>query len=81
MNNSPTSDFAYGPEAIAANQPTDVPPGAFWAADERTLVSSTGDLGINYGTIRLTHSLTTIPFFTIWRRAKQNGQWLYIAEL
>ena len=53
--------------------------------DKGTLVASSGDLGLNWGYIRL-HSPpadgkpSAFPFFTIWRRAAPDQPWRYIAE-
>lgn len=80
MNMGPGSDFLFGNVAISAALPPDVPSPVIWAADERVVVSSTGDLGVTFGFIRPTDSLATIPFFTVWRRAKQDDEWLYVAE-
>jgi hypothetical protein len=80
MNGGCAPDFVYGNDAIAACQPTDVPSPVIWGPDEGVTVSSTGDLGVTFGTIRFTDQLLTIPFFTVWRRDKQNGEWLYVAE-
>lgn len=81
MNRGAGSDFVYGNVAISEGFPTDVPPGLIWGPDEGVTVSSTGDLGVTFGYIRFTDQLVSIPFFTIWRRSKQNGTWLYVAEL
>ena len=56
-----------------------------WAAD-KVIVASSGDLGVSIGTIRWNKPRsdpklrTTIPFFTIWRRASPSAPWRYIAE-
>jgi ketosteroid isomerase-like protein len=55
-----------------------------WAADEGSLVASSGDLGVTFGYIRA-HSPpagqpAAVPFFTIWRRASAEAPWRYIAE-
>lgn len=72
--------WVYGNDAIAECQPTDVPSPFIWGPDEGVTVSSTGDLGITFGYIRQTDQLGAFPFFTVWRRAKQNDEWLYVAE-
>jgi hypothetical protein len=56
-----------------------------WAADEGTLVASSGDLGVNFGYLRPTTPPPSaqpgaIPFITIWRRASSAEPWRYIAE-
>lgn len=54
-----------------------------WAADYKTIVASSGDLGVTFGYIRPNTSPPEggrgFPFFTIWKR--DPGQpWRYIAE-
>ena len=52
-----------------------------WAADEKVIAASSGDLGVSIGLIRQNAPGATQPpqaFFTIWR--KVNGVWKYIAE-
>lgn len=54
-----------------------------WASDYKTIVASTGDLGVTFGYIRPytppPEGPRGFPFFTIWKR--DPGQpWLYIAE-
>jgi hypothetical protein len=78
--NGGSPDFAFGPTAIAAGLPADVPSPVIWAADEAVVVSSTGDLGITFGYIRPTGALGTTPFYTIWRRDSPSGEWHYVAE-
>ena len=78
--NGGAPDFAFGPDAIAAGLPSDVPSPVIWGPDEGVVVSSTGDLGITFGYIRPTDSLETIPFYTIWRRDSPSGEWHYVAE-
>lgn len=80
MNMGPGSDFAFGNVAISQTLPATVPSPVIWAADVQTTVASTGDLGVTFGYIRPTDSLATIPFFTVWRRAKPGNPWLYVAE-
>ena len=81
MNGGGGSDFVYGNAAISQTQPEDVPSPVTWGPDEGVTVSSTGDLGVTFGFIRFTQELVSIPFFTIWRRDKQNGEWRYVAEI
>jgi ketosteroid isomerase-like protein len=56
-----------------------------WAADEGSIVASSGDLGVTLGYIR-PNALpqdgrpSAAPFFTIWRRADATAPWRYIAE-
>jgi len=79
-NGGCASDWVYSNVEIAACQPSDVPSPFIWGPDEGVTVSSTGDLGITFGYIRQTDQLGAFPFFTVWRRAKQNDEWLYVAE-
>lgn len=80
MNMGGGSDFVYGNVAISQGLPPDVPSPVTWGPDEGVVVASTGDLGVTFGFIRPTDGSAPIPFFTVWRRAKQNDQWLYVAE-
>jgi hypothetical protein len=56
-----------------------------WAADEGSLVASSGDLGVTFGFIRRNSSApaagpNAVPFITIWRRPHANAPWRYVAE-
>jgi ketosteroid isomerase-like protein len=56
-----------------------------WAADEGSVVASSGDLGVTFGFIRQNATPAggqpnAVPFITIWRRANANAPWRYIAE-
>ncbi|HEX5216469.1 MAG TPA: hypothetical protein VFV98_13490 [Vicinamibacterales bacterium] len=57
-----------------------------WGADFRTIVASSGDLGITFGYIRVNgpgpdgKTPPATPFFTIWRRANASAPWKYVAE-
>jgi ketosteroid isomerase-like protein len=56
-----------------------------WAADEGSIVASSGDLGVTFGYIRQNNpppaaGPTAIPFITIWRRADPSQPWRYVAE-
>jgi ketosteroid isomerase-like protein len=55
-----------------------------WAADEGSIVASSGDLGVTFGFIRPHAAVSgkpgAVPFFTIWRRADPAAPWRYIAE-
>jgi ketosteroid isomerase-like protein len=55
-----------------------------WAADEGSIVASSGDLGVTFGYIRPHDAqpgqLNAIPFITIWRRADATAPWRYVAE-
>jgi ketosteroid isomerase-like protein len=56
-----------------------------WAADEGSLVASSGDLGVTFGYIRQNGPTKegqpgAVPFFTIWRRPDAKSPWRYVAE-
>ena len=82
------AEFIVGAEEIAKSvgagsqgQPSPVS----WAADEGSLVASSGDLGVTFGYIRPNAAPpqgqpAAIPFFTIWRRPNANAPWRYVAE-
>lgn len=79
--------FVVGPEAIGravgAGSPTNSSP-LHWGPD-RSIVASSGDLGVTIGTIRRNGPPEpgrpdTFPFFTIWRRASTTDPWRYVAE-
>ena len=78
--------FVTGADAIAAgvdaSGATTSP--IHWST-ERSVVASSGDLGVSLGLIRLNSPPTdgspgAIAFFTIWKRDTPDGQWRYIAE-
>lgn len=56
-----------------------------WAPD-RTIVASSGDLGVTIGRIRENapsadpNAPTVFPFFTVWQRASPDEPWRYVAE-
>jgi hypothetical protein len=79
--------FVIGAEsigrAVGAGTPTNASP-VSWSPD-RTIVASSGDLGITIGMIRANTApgapaQPPVPFFTIWRRDAPNQPWRYIAE-
>lgn len=84
-----SATFIVGPEAIAASVAAGVRPGTTitWGPD-RVIVASSGDLGVSIGTIRITPPAqdggtgptTSVPFFTIWKRAYPTDPWRYVAE-
>ena len=84
--NVPT--FVEGNEAIGKfigeNSPGPVSP-VHWGPD-RTIVASSGDLGVTIGTITQNPAAAgasqpqSFPFFTIWRRGSTAEAWKYIAE-
>lgn len=55
-----------------------------WAADEGSIVASSGDLGVTFGYIRQNAAPPGnprgVPFITIWRRAGASQPWRYVAE-
>jgi ketosteroid isomerase-like protein len=55
-----------------------------WAADEGSLVASSGDLGVTFGFIRQNTpppgGAAAVPFITVWRRADASQPWRYVAE-
>lgn len=68
-------------QTVAGGEPPSPSP-VQWSADT-SLVASTGDLGITFGTIRLNKLVAgrePIPFFTIWWRESPSKPWRYIAE-
>jgi hypothetical protein len=80
--------FVVGSEAIgrsvSGGKPAD-PSTLSWAPD-RTIVASSGDLGVTIGLIRPNapftdaNAPTVFPFFTVWHRANPKDPRLYIAE-
>lgn len=84
-----SAEFVRGPQAIAKSVSEGWTPGSSitWAP-EQVMVSMTGDLGITFGTIKVTtpagadraESTREFPFFTIWKRAWPTDPWRYIAE-
>jgi ketosteroid isomerase-like protein len=83
INMSPGSTFAIGLDAITAIFPDERTSPLYWSA-ERTLVASSGDLGVNIGTIHAKEPKagqpSSFPFFTIWRRDSTSDPWRYVAE-
>lgn len=89
MNVGPrtSGSFVVGAEAIGKNVGAGSegkPSPLAWAADEGSIVASSGDLGVTFGYIRQ-HAApagqpNAIPFITIWRRDKANAPWRYVAE-
>ncbi|MGH7680194.1 MAG: hypothetical protein ACRENU_17115 [Gemmatimonadaceae bacterium] len=84
-----SAEFVRGPEAIAKSVSEGWTPGSSitWAP-EQVMVSMTGDLGITFGTIKVTtpagadraETTREFPFFTIWKRAWPTDPWRYVAE-
>jgi ketosteroid isomerase-like protein len=77
--------YVVGNDKIAASvggPSLTTPSPLHWAADEKVIAASSGDLGISVGIIHRNApqpdgSTPTSAFFTIWR--KTNGVWKYIA--
>jgi ketosteroid isomerase-like protein len=78
--------YIVGNDKIAASvggPSLSTPSPLHWAADEKAIAASSGDLGISIGIIHRNApmpdgSTPTNAFFTIWR--KVNGVWRYVAE-
>jgi ketosteroid isomerase-like protein len=68
---------------VAGADPLDKPSTISWGPD-KSIVASSGDLGVTIGMIRpdtpAAGQPAAFPFFTIWRRANANAPWRYIAE-
>jgi hypothetical protein len=79
--------FVLGAEAIARMVAQGEPAtssSARWSS-ERTVVASSGDLGLSIGFILVNvpegqPERPPIPFFTVWRRADLASPWRYVAE-
>ncbi|PWG01567.1 DUF4440 domain-containing protein [Sphingosinicella humi] len=83
MNMYEGAAFTIGLDAITASFPDDTTSPLYWSA-EKTLVASSGDLGVNIGTIHRkapeAGKPASMPFFTIWRRDSPGDPWRYVAE-
>ena len=83
MNMYEGAAFTIGLDAITATFPEESTSPLYWSA-ERTLVASSGDLGVNIGTIHRkapeAGKPASMPFFTIWRRDSPGDPWRYVAE-
>ncbi len=83
MNMYSGAVFTIGLDAITAGFPDEKTSPLYWSA-ERTLVASSGDLGVNIGTIHQKEpeagKPSSFPFFTIWRRDSASDPWRYVAE-
>jgi len=68
---------------VAGDDPLDKPSTISWGPD-KSIVASSGDLGVTIGTIRpdapAAGQPAAFPFFTIWRRPTTDAPWRYIAE-
>ena len=83
VNMGPTAAYVVGNDKIGAGMGTELTSPVRWAADEKVIAASSGDLGISIGLIRPNTPAAGAAapgnsFFTIWR--KVNGVWKYIAE-
>jgi hypothetical protein len=82
-------EIVRGPEAIGKLVGASWQPGSTisWAP-EQVIVSSTGDLGVSIGTIKVATPATAerpaanqeIAFFTVWKRKWPTDPWRYVAE-
>ncbi len=88
MGGADDAAFVVGSEAIGRTVSGGKPAEAstlVWAPD-RTIVATSGDLGVTIGLIRETapatdpKAPTVFPFFTVWQRASTNDPWRYVAE-
>ncbi len=80
--------FIVGNDAIGAfigqNAPEPTSP-VHWGPD-RTIVASSGDLGVTIGFVTENTAQAgqpgprSFPFFTVWRRTTAMGPWKYVAE-
>jgi hypothetical protein len=85
MNMYEGAAFRTGLDAIAAGFPEDETASPVRWSTERSLVASSGDLGVSIGTIRTNAPAANgrpgaFPFFTIWRRETPDSPWRYVAE-
>ena len=89
MGGSQDAEFVRGNVNIGKAVGVGAPAGSSpvnWAADYKTIVASSGDLGITFGHIKPNapgpdaRTPAGSPFFTIWRRANASAPWRYVAE-
>ena len=88
MGGTDDAAFIVGSEAIgmfvSEGKPAE-PSTLEWAPD-RTIVATSGDLGVTIGLIRQkapdagSAAPQVFPFFTVWQRANPQEPWRYIAE-
>jgi len=68
---------------VAGADPLEQPSTITWGPD-KSIVASSGDLGVTIGMIRpdapAAGQPAAFPFFTIWRRPTPDAPWRYIAE-
>jgi hypothetical protein len=85
MNMYKNVGFTIGKDAISSSFPSEVPPSLHWET-ERSIVASSGDLGVSIGTLWSNSppengkQAQGFPFFTVWRRDAPDKPWQYIAE-
>ena len=88
MGGQESLSFVVGSEAIgravSQGEPATGGSSVSWGPD-RTIVATSGDLGVTIGMIRLNKPDPTRPsagfaFFTIWRRNSTSEPWRYVAE-
>lgn len=85
MNMYEGASFKIGLDAITAGFPADQTSSPVSWGTERSVVASSGDLGVSIGTIRTNAPGADgrpgeFPFFTVWRRDAPDQPWRYIAE-
>jgi ketosteroid isomerase-like protein len=85
MNMYEGAAFRVGLDAVTAGFPEGQTTSPVRWSTERSLVASSGDLGVSIGTIRPNGPVaegrpSSLPFFTIWRRDAPDSPWRYIAE-
>jgi hypothetical protein len=92
MGGPQNATFLLGPDEIGRGVGGgDTSPSTItWAADERVLVASSGDLGVSVGWINIPPRAATatspaapggrVPFFTVWLRRGAQDPWRFIAE-
>jgi ketosteroid isomerase-like protein len=68
---------------VAGKEPLNTPATISWGPD-KSMVASSGDLGVTIGMIRpdapAAGQPAAFPFFTVWRRPTPDAPWRYIAE-
>jgi ketosteroid isomerase-like protein len=82
MNMWGGANFRVGLDAIATGfEGEDGPARIHWST-EKSIVASSGDLGVSIGTIRANDPAKSdaFPFFTVWKRESPGQPWRYIAE-
>ena len=84
MNMYAGAGFAVGLDAVTAGFKEEGPAKIHWST-EKSLVASSGDLGVSIGMIRPNDPPKAgepdgFPFFTVWKREGPDQPWRYIAE-